>query len=158
MKEIKDTGKWKDIPCLQIEEILLKCPCDPKWSIDLMASLTQWSWVWVNSGSWWWTGRPGMLRFMGLQRVGHDCATELNWTDIVIRIMGSQSQTWLSDWTELNWIPIKILVAFFIEMEKMILNFIWKQKRCWIAKTSWKRRTIRGTTLSDFKIYYKAIQ
>ena len=41
-------------------------------------------WVWVNSGSWWWTGRPGMLRFMGLQRVGHDWATEL---------------------TELNWAP-----------------------------------------------------
>ena len=35
--------------------------------------------VWVNSGSWWWTGRPGVLRFMGSQRVGHDWATELNW-------------------------------------------------------------------------------
>ena len=43
-----------------------------------MASLTWWTWVWVNSGSWWWTGRPGMLRSMG-----------------------SQSWTWLSDWTEL---------------------------------------------------------
>ena len=38
-------------------------------------------WVWVNSGSWWWTGRPGVLRFMGSQRVGHDWATELNWTE-----------------------------------------------------------------------------
>ena len=45
-----------------------------------MASQTQWTWVWVNSGSWWWTGRPGMLQFMGLQRVGHDWAIELNWT------------------------------------------------------------------------------
>ena len=44
-----------------------------------MASPTRWTWVWVNSGSWWWTGRPGVLRFMGLQRVGHDWATELNW-------------------------------------------------------------------------------
>ena len=43
-----------------------------------MASPTRWTWVWVNSGSWWWTGRPGVLRFMGLQ-----------------------SQAWLSDWTEL---------------------------------------------------------
>ena len=42
-----------------------------------MASLTQWTWVWVNSGSWWWTGRPGVLRFMGSQRVGQDWATEL---------------------------------------------------------------------------------
>ena len=46
-----------------------------------MASLTRWMWVWVNSGSWWWTGRPGVLQFMGFQRVRHDWATELNWTD-----------------------------------------------------------------------------
>ena len=42
-----------------------------------MASLTRWTWVWVNSGSWWWTGSPGVLRFMGSQRVGHDWAIEL---------------------------------------------------------------------------------
>ena len=48
-----------------------------------MASLTQWTWVWVNSRSWWWTGRPGMLQSMGLQ-----------------------SQTWLSHWTELN-LPLR---------------------------------------------------
>ena len=42
-----------------------------------MASPTRWTWVWVNSGSWWWTGRPGMLRFMGVQRVGHDWETDL---------------------------------------------------------------------------------
>ena len=47
-----------------------------------MASLTQWTWVWMNSGSWWWTGRPGRAAFMGLQRVGHNCTTELNWTDV----------------------------------------------------------------------------
>ena len=47
-----------------------------------MASLTQWTWVWVNSGSWWWeaSGRPGVLWFMGSQRVGHNWATELNWS------------------------------------------------------------------------------
>ena len=39
----------------------------------------QWTWVWVNSRSWWWTGRPGVLQSMGSQRVGHDWATELNW-------------------------------------------------------------------------------
>ena len=47
----------------------------------LDASLTQWTWVWVDSGSWRWTGRPGVLRLMGSQRVGHDWATELNWTE-----------------------------------------------------------------------------
>ena len=45
-----------------------------------MASLTQWTWVWVNSGSWLCTGRPHVLQSMGLQRVGCDWATELNWT------------------------------------------------------------------------------
>ena len=45
-----------------------------------MASPTVWTRVWVSSGSWWWTGKPGVLWFMGLQRVGHDWATELNWT------------------------------------------------------------------------------
>ena len=46
-----------------------------------MASLTWWTWVWVNSGRWWWTGRPGVLRFMGSQRVRHDWVTELNWNE-----------------------------------------------------------------------------
>ena len=46
-----------------------------------MTSLTQWTWVWVSSGSWWWTGRPGLLQSMGSQRVGCDWVTELNWTD-----------------------------------------------------------------------------
>ena len=49
-----------------------------------MASLTQWTWVWVNSRSWWWTGRPGVMQSIGLQRVGHDWATELI--------------DWLTDW------------------------------------------------------------
>ena len=44
-----------------------------------MVLSTQWIWVWVNSRSWWRKGRPGVLWFMGLQRVGHDWATELNW-------------------------------------------------------------------------------
>ena len=45
-------------------------------------ALTRWIWVWVDSGSWWWTGRPGVLRFMGSQRVWHDWAAVLNWTDV----------------------------------------------------------------------------
>ena len=46
-----------------------------------MASPTRWTWVWVNSWCWWWTGRPGMLQFMGSQRVRHDWAIELNQTE-----------------------------------------------------------------------------
>ena len=45
-----------------------------------MASSIQWTWVWVDSGCWWWTERLGMLQFMGSQRTRHDWATELNWT------------------------------------------------------------------------------
>ena len=44
-----------------------------------MVSLPWWTWVWVNSGCWCWTGRPGVPRFMGSQRVKHDWVTELNW-------------------------------------------------------------------------------
>ena len=50
-----------------------------------MASPTRWTWVWVNSGSWWWTGRPIVLQSMGSQRVGHDWVTELNWTETVTK-------------------------------------------------------------------------
>ena len=54
-----------------------------------MASPTQWTWIWVNSRSWWWTGRPGVLRFMGSQRVRHDWATEPNWTSYFLRFCES---------------------------------------------------------------------
>ena len=46
-----------------------------------MASSTEWTWVWVNSRSSWWTGRPGVLQSMGLQRVRHNWASELNWIE-----------------------------------------------------------------------------
>ena len=69
-----------------------------------MASPTQWTWVWVNSRSWWWIGRPGMLWFMGLQRIGHDFETEPNWTEVNIHsfkltpsidpVFGSKLPTW----------------------------------------------------------------
>ena len=51
-----------------------------------MASPTWWTWVWVDSGSWWWTGKPGMLLFMGSQRVGHNWATELHWTILILML------------------------------------------------------------------------
>ena len=52
---------------------------DRRWD-GWIGSLTGWTWVWVDSRSWWWTGRSGVLRFMGSQRVGHNWAPELNWT------------------------------------------------------------------------------
>ena len=76
---------------LQTEGRLVRAPfldSAYKWDWDWggdgwMASPTRWMWVWVSSGSWWWTGRPGVLQFMGSRRVGHDWATELNWTEPV---------------------------------------------------------------------------
>ena len=51
-----------------------------RWLDGITYSMT---WVWGNSGSWWWTGRPGVLQFMGSQRVRHDWATELNWSELM---------------------------------------------------------------------------
>ena len=59
-----------------------------------MASPTQWTWVWVNSRIWWWTGRPGMLQSMGSQRVRHDWSTGLNWTEL----MGPDAMIFLLFW------------------------------------------------------------
>ena len=61
-----------------VENNLMLGKDDGRWD-GWMASPTQETWLWVGSGSWWGTGRPGVLRSMGLQRVGHDWATELNW-------------------------------------------------------------------------------
>ena len=69
---------WKRLWCW---ERLREGEGDNRGWDDWMASPTRWTWVWVDSGSWWWTGRPDVLQFMGSQRVGHDWATELNWTN-----------------------------------------------------------------------------
>ena len=73
-----------------------------------MASPTRWAWVWVNSGSWWWTGRPGMLRFMGSQRVGHDWGTELTWTEGSLYGLASvcPGQCYTCAWKEYEFCPL----------------------------------------------------
>ena len=65
---------------------------DRRWD-GWIASPTRWTWVWVNSGSWWWTGRPGVLRFMGLHRVRHDWVTELKQRRLYTK---QCMQTWVS--------------------------------------------------------------
>ena len=64
-----------------LEKTLMLGGIGGRWD-GWMALPTWWMWVWVNSGSCWWTGRPGVLRFMGSQRVVDDWATELNWTEL----------------------------------------------------------------------------
>ena len=72
---------------------------DDRWWDGWMASPTQWTWVWVDSGSWWWTGRPSVLEFMGSQIVGYDWVTKLNWTD---------SEIWLM------WYHIVVLICIYL--------------------------------------------
>ena len=67
---------------------------DREWD-GWMASPTQWTWVWVNYESWWLTGRPGMLWLMGSQSVGHDWATELNWTECKLNILLFGNIPWI---------------------------------------------------------------
>ena len=81
-----------------------------------MASLTRWTWVWVNSGSWWWTGRPGVLRVMGSQRVGHDWATEPIWHMSNHHVLHLELETMLY----VNYISVKL--------EKTKTNFFLEQK------------------------------
>ena len=81
---------------------------DRRWD-DWMASQTQWTWVWINSRSWWWTGRPGVLLFMGLQRVRHNWVTELNWPQHNEgRIWQTNSKHYFQGWKTAESISSKI--------------------------------------------------
>ena len=93
---------------------------DTEWD-GWMASLTWWTSVIANSGSWWWTGRPGVLQSMRSQRVGHDWATELNWCGIFPN-QGSNPcfLHWQVD--SLPWnhsLPGEPLISFYR------LNYLW---------------------------------
>ena len=81
------------------------------WWLDGITD--QWTWVWVNSGSWWWTGRPGMLRFMGLQRVRHCWATELNWTEYSLNF---QECNYHVSWG-------KLVLCWFWHLSRVVLCF-----------------------------------
>ena len=75
----KELTHWERLWCW--ERLKVGGEGDDRGWDGWMASLTQGTWVWINSRSWWWTGRSGMLKSMGLQRVGHDWTTELNSTE-----------------------------------------------------------------------------
>ena len=78
----EEFSHWKKLWCW--EGLGAEGEGDDRGSDGVMASPTRWTWVWVNSGSWWWTGSPGLLQFMGSQRVGHDWVTELNWIECLM--------------------------------------------------------------------------
>ena len=75
----QELTRWKRPWCW--ERLKVRGEGDGRGWDGWMESLSQWTWVWVNSGSWWWTGRPGVLQSMGIQRVRNNWVTELNRTD-----------------------------------------------------------------------------
>ena len=99
-----------------------------------MASPTQWTWVWAISGSWWWTGRPGVLQSLGSQIVRHDWTTELNWTELNYGF-----------WQEQNCFQAKYRASLVAQMVKKKK----KKKIClqcrrpkfdpWVRKFPWRR-------------------
>ena len=98
-----------------------------------MASLTRWTWVWSNSGSWWWTGMPGMLQSMGSQRVGHDWSTEL---EMAFSQLSFEDSSWLISgsflalWTSLHLCHLSsIFCVNGIDQEKRPRER--DQEKCW---------------------------
>ena len=92
----------------------------------LMASPTRWTWVWVNSRSWWWTGKPGVLWFMGSQRVRHDWVTELNWTECImmLNIFSCTVYIFFGD------VAIKIVPIFYLSCSFQ-LKYNWFTVLCY---------------------------
>ena len=112
-----------------------------------MASLTRWTWIWASSGSWWWTGKPGVLQSMGSQRVGHDWVTELNW--------------WCLGVVYLCCPPMVLVTTKYIHLFSVHLGAIFQ---CWppswlcslqliISSLTCKRNLIRFSGLEILKIY-----
>ena len=99
---------WKRPWCW--ERLKVRAEGDDRGWDGWMSSLTQWTWVWVDSRSWWWTGRPGVLQSMGSQRV--------------------RAQSWLSDWTELNWMHEKHLLR---SASLVAVSFIISELFLWIS-------------------------
>ena len=91
-----------------------------------MASPTRWTGVWVNSGSWWWTGRSGVLQSMGSQRVEHDWVTELNWTDNL--------RFWvLALFATDLWHLIYVILNQFLFLWTLVYLFIkWRDWKCFL--------------------------
>ena len=91
---------------------------DDRGWVGWMASLTRWTWVWASSGSWWWTGKPGVLQSMGSQRVEHDQMTELSWTasySYHCNIYGLHYVCW-ADWVRkfesilMRWMKLELII------------------------------------------------
>ena len=102
-----------------------------------MASLTWWTWVSVNSGSWWWTGRPGVMRFMGSQRVGHDWATELNWkVTQALQLEALLTQFLKEDWQHLSSL-VQLVPHGLVDVSSLTRNWTWATTVRALSPTHW---------------------
>ena len=125
-----------------------------------MAPPTQLTWVWASSGSWWWTGKPGVLQSMELQRVGHNWATELNW---LFPIFPSKwkllSCVWFCD--RMDYI-VQEFQARILEWAAVPFFRVSSQSRNWTRVsciaggwfTSWATREALTSYLGVYIIYY----
>ena len=119
---------WKRLWCW--EELGAGGEGDDRGWDGWMASLTRRMWVWVNSRSWWWTGRPGMLRFMGSQRVRHYWATELKWT--LVLVCPNHSRPIIITFSLLEHNIPSVVSFFFLLIPLIVLRLPqeWEQDFC----------------------------
>ena len=123
-----------------------------------MASPTQWTWVWVDSGSWWWTGRPDVLLFTGSQRVGHDWVTELNWSAWFYKHLQTVISSVILNDTGLCWVTFdEKRQRFFISLFTInnflkirvisLLQWQWQPTPVLLPGKSHGRRNLIGCSL-----------
>ena len=93
-----------------------------------MASPTQWTWVWASSGSWW-TGKPGMLQYMGSQRVRHDWTTQLNWTELKIVPIVYTLAFCINSLPRFQ-ILVSISLVVYLACKKGCLSELWYYCKC----------------------------
>ena len=106
---------------------------DRRWD-GWMVSLTQWTWLWKNSRSCLWTGRPGVLQSMGLQRVGHAWATELNWTGLSFQV----------DLVLKNLLPMQETFGFNPWVGKICWRRAWQPTPVFLSGESPGQRSLAG--------------
>ena len=93
--------------------------------------------VWVDSGSWWWTGRPGMLWFVGSQRVGRDWVTELNWTEC--------RRPWFNSWVrKICWSREKVCTSVFLGFVAQLIKNLPAVRETWVWFLSWEDTLEKG--------------
>ena len=105
-----------------------------------MASATRWTWVWVNSGSWWWTGRPGILQSTRTQRIRHDWATELNWKSQQM-VTAAMILKMLTPWEKSSDRPrqhIKKKRHYFANKDPSIQGYVFSSSHVWIWELDYK--------------------